>query len=112
MAYAVALQLLLVGLALGNFNVINTSEAAFTICHNGGDQSADGQTAPVGHKDQQSCCIACPLAGFGDVPVAFTAQPILFGLAADVTFTAFASASLRDTQEHNPRSSQGPPQIA
>jgi hypothetical protein len=112
MAYAVALQLLLVGFALSSFNVLNTSDAAFTICHNGGDQSADGQSAPAGHKDQQSCCIACPLAGFGDLPVAFTAQPIVFRLASDVTFTAFALASLRDTQDHNPRSSQGPPQIA
>ena len=111
-AYAVALQLLLVGFALGNFNVGNTSDAGFTICHNGGDQSTDGQTAPAGNKDQQSCCVACPLTAFGDVPVAFAAQPIVFRLSADVNFTAFAFARLRNTQGHNPRSSQGPPQIA
>ena len=112
MAYAVALQLLLVGFTLGNFKFANASDVGFAICHNGADQFTDGQPAPAGHKDQQSCCIACPLTSFGDVPVAFMAQPIVFRLAADVNFTSFALASLRNTQGHNPRSSQGPPQTA
>jgi hypothetical protein len=111
-AYGVALQLLLVGFAFGTFSLSNTPDQGFSICHNSVDQSPDGHDNPAQNKNHELCCVACPLAGFGDVPIASAAQPIRFPLVASVTFSGFLSTSGGSSNDHDPRSSHGPPQLA
>lgn len=110
-AYAVALQLLLVGFAYAKISASSMAGEGFAICHNTGDQPGDPYDNPAQGKDQQSCCVACPPAGF-DTPVASAPQLILFRLAADARFRRFTPSSGRYAHDHNPRSSQGPPQLA
>jgi hypothetical protein len=111
-AYAIALQLLLVGFAYAKINASSTPEASFAICHNAGDQPGERQDNPAQGKGQQSCCVACPLAGFGGLPNGSAAQSVVLRLAADVNFRGSAFGSPRNTKDHDPRSSQGPPQVA
>jgi hypothetical protein len=83
-AYALALQVLLSGLAAGHFAAVGEAAASdlFVICHGAGGGSPDGQNLPEKPPLVGSCCVLCTLtqASFAILPVehdlaAFNAMP-------------------------------------
>ena len=63
-AYALALQVLLSGLAAGHFMAIGDVSPSdlFVICHGNGDGSADGQNLPDKSPLSRPPCVLCTLS--------------------------------------------------
>jgi hypothetical protein len=109
-AYAVALQMLLASIAPMPAAAPALDGESFVICHGSGDSPVgdQGKTAPaVRHVP----CVMCSMVSFApSFAAAFTTAVLLVGRAAP--FDISQAILTAHGRRHDPRTSQGPPQLA
>jgi hypothetical protein len=108
-AYAVALQMLLAAMAPMQAPAPVLGDESFVICHGNGDSPADqGKTAPA---VRHVACVMCSMVSFApSFAEAFTTVVLLVARAAP--FDISQAILTAHGRRHDPRSSQGPPQLA
>ena len=109
-AYAMALQMLLASIAPMPAATPALDGESFVICHGNGDSPADdqGKTAPA---VRHLACVMCSMVSFApSFAEAFTTAVLLVARAApfDISQAILTARGRR----HDPRTSQGPPQLA
>jgi hypothetical protein len=109
-AYAMALQMLLASIAPMPAATPALGGESFVICHGNGDSPADdqGKTAPA---VRHLACVMCSMVSFApSFAEAFTTAVLLVARAAP--FDISQAILTAHGRRHDPRTSQGPPQLA
>jgi hypothetical protein len=109
-SYAFVLQLLLTGILATQMAVATAASAdPFAICY--GIPSADGEHNGAGGPAAHQTCYVCAVAS--TVPLSPAgAEPTVISFSSAVPFRPAAVPPALAGQDHSPRTSQGPPQVA
>lgn len=108
-AYALALQMLLAGMAGAQMAAADPAGLS-VLCYTTGDSSESGHGktgAPVHHVT----CVVCSVAPLAP-PLPETATPAVFRVGLTTAYVSARHVAAPTERQHNPKSSQGPPQTA
>lgn len=109
-SYAFVLQLLLTGITATQMAAASAASAdPFAICYSGA--SADGEHKGSGGTTTHQSCFTCAVAWIAP-PSPAASQPTVIRFSSAVAFRPAAAPPALAGQDHSPRTSQGPPQVA
>jgi hypothetical protein len=104
-AYALALQMLLAGMAGAQMAAADPS-GLFVTCY--GAETADGGHTPNTQRINHVTCVVCGVTSLAP-PLPEAATPVVFRSGITAAYVPFDGRSPVAARRHDPKSAQGPP---